>query len=107
MEVLVDPVSLKDRYNKVGMLCDAGVLVYVYNAQQVPSGLVGAMHNKFMLFESQRGRGNTVCTGSCNATKSAYETNQENLVVMTSARLFKMFDEQFTRLKKLSYQYRK
>ncbi|MDP3889554.1 MAG: phospholipase D-like domain-containing protein, partial [bacterium] len=99
VELVSDPASLRDVHNKIGMLCDAGLPVYIYNARYARQrGFSSAMHNKFVLF----GIGDTtshVWTGSCNFTRSAYESNQENAVILSDESLAEKFTKQFDRLK--------
>ncbi len=103
VELVIDAVCLRDRYNKIGILCDAGISVYVYNAQYAKKGLSSSMHHKFVLFDSCV----TVWTGSCNFTRSAYDSNQENVVLLTGAQVVQKFTHQFGRLKERSYKYEK
>jgi cardiolipin hydrolase len=106
VELITDPASLRDVHNKIGMLCDAGVPVYVYNARGAQRGLSSTMHHKFALF-GVHNEASLVWTGSCNFTRSAYESNQENAVVLSGEFFIAKFATQFDRLKQRSYRYKK
>lgn len=107
IELITDPICLRDRYNKIGMLCDAGVPVYVYNAHNSHRGLSSSMHHKFVIFDTGAGNASCVWTGSYNFTRSAYESNQENVVVSSDELFVTKFSAQFERLKQRSYVYKK
>ena len=100
--LVTDVGCLKERANKMNMLCDQGCSVFVYNP---PAGSTGSslMHHKFALFDSQ----STLWTGSYNFTKAASKSNQENAIVVKDHKTFQKFAAQFQRLKERSYRYSK
>jgi phosphatidylserine/phosphatidylglycerophosphate/cardiolipin synthase-like enzyme len=101
VEIITDPTCLKDRFNKVTMLSQHGVPVYIYSTEH-GSGLHSCMHHKFALFERNFGNQRYVWTGSFNFTKSASESNQENVVVIHQDSTVQRFEEQFKKLKSRS-----
>ncbi len=102
VELVTDVGCLKERANKISMLCDQGCRLYVYNPPSMNRGS-SLMHHKFALFFSSA----TVWTGSYNFTKAASKTNQENAVIISDKKTFEQFAFQFKRLKDRSYRYGK
>lgn len=102
VELVTDVGCLKERANKMSMLCDHGCTLYVYNPPE-PSRGSSLMHHKFALFASS----SIVWTGSYNFTKAASKTNQENAVAISDKKTFEKFVSQFERLKSRSYRYGK
>lgn len=104
VEVVVDPGCVQDRSNKIGMLYEAGITVYVYVAKS--KGLIRSlMHDKFVLFGNNIYHRSIVWTGSANFTCKADEVNQENIVVLDDHLVYKRFVEQFGLLKQRSERY--
>jgi phosphatidylserine/phosphatidylglycerophosphate/cardiolipin synthase-like enzyme len=58
-------------------------------------------HNKIMVIDKE-----TVITGSFNFTKAAEEHNAENLLILNSKELAKMYIENWNKHKKHSEEYR-
>lgn len=56
-------------------------------------GSPGLMHEKVLVIDSE-----TVITGSYNFTRSADETNDENLLILRSSELAKQFEAEFQRI---------
>lgn len=107
VELLVDPGCLRDTYNKVSIVLDAGIPVYVYNAQSVGSNFGSLMHNKFALFaqNDQSNGAPLVATGSFNFTKSAHERNRENIVLLSNENIHKRYLDEYEYIKQQSYSY--
>lgn len=106
VEVVVDPGCLQDRSNKIAMLYEAGISVYVYTPPS--KGIIRSlMHDKFVLFGNTIYHRPLIWTGSANFTCKADEINQENIVILDDKEIFKRFLNQFTILKKRSEQYAK
>jgi len=81
--------TLSDQYDLLRSLRDdAGIPVRVANGA---GG--GIMHHKYTVID-----GRTVLTGSFNYTRSANETNDENLVVLTSPQLASDFQAAYQEL---------
>lgn len=102
VELITDVSCLKERANKMSMLCDAGCSIFVYNPPEPQKGS-SLMHHKFVLFETPR----VVWTGSYNFTKAASKSNQENVVSITDNKTYENFAQQFERVKRRSYRYGK
>jgi len=66
-------------------LAEAGAMVYVDRKHAIA-------HNKVMIFD-----GAAVATGSFNLTKGAEEKNAENLLILDSAELAKLYREEWER----------
>lgn len=107
VEVITDSAGLRDRYNKIGHLCDHGIPIFVYNPQHGKAGLTSLMHNKFVIFKKNKNNLSHVWTGSCNFTRAACESNQENSILLTDDACTARFEKQFQELKKRSYRYEK
>ncbi len=103
VELVTDVGCLKEKANKVSMLCDTGCKLFVYNPPAINRGS-SLMHHKFALFSSNNGL-SYVWTGSYNFTKAASKTNQENAVIISDNKTFDQFMYQFKRLKERSYRY--
>lgn len=106
VEVVTDPAGLRDRQNKIGLLCDTNILVYVYHGQHAKSGNSSIMHHKFALFSKNKKNKPLLWTGSFNFTRIACDCNQENVVILDDSTLIARYTEQFNRLKKRSYRYK-
>ncbi len=105
VELVTDVGCLKEKSNKVSMLCDKGCKLFVYNPPANNRGY-SLMHHKFVLFSSNNGS-SYVWTGSYNFTKAASKSNQENAVIISDNKTFDKFMYQFKRLKERSYRYGK
>jgi len=107
VEVVTDSVGLRDRYSRIRDLCDAGIPVFIYDVQHGKVGLSSVMHHKFVVFGKNKDSQSYVWTGSCNFTRSACESNQENAVVLNGSVYSQRFYRQFEQLKKRSCQWNK
>lgn len=107
VELVTDTTGLRDRYNKVSSLCDVSIPVFVYDTQNGKAGSTSVMHHKFVVFKKNKNNKSCVWTGSCNCTKSAYESNQENAILLIDNAHVEQFSRQFNILKTRSYRYKK
>lgn len=107
VEVVTDATGLRDRYNRIRYLCDALIPVFVYDTRHGKAGLSSVMHHKFAIFYKNKNNQRCVWTGSCNFTKSACESNQENAILITDNSCVQKFSDQFEVLKQRSYRYQK
>jgi phosphatidylserine/phosphatidylglycerophosphate/cardiolipin synthase-like enzyme len=109
IEVVVDPSFLSDRYTKIGLLHQHGIIIYMYNPQHAPSerkkSVSNIMHNKFVLFKQNEDGESLIWTGSFNFTNSAHLSNQENVVVLNNPSIVRRYEHQFRELKKRSLLY--
>ena len=104
VEVVVDPGCLQDRSNKIALLHEAHVPIYVYTPSS--KGIIRSlMHDKFVLFANTIYQRAVIWTGSANFTCKADEINQENIVVLDDKELYKQYLNQFNLLKKRSERY--
>lgn len=101
VEIVADAGCLRERYNKISMLCDAGCTVFIYNGSDVNS----LMHHKFVVFRKNDGDVAKVWTGSFNFTKAGREVNQENAIVSSDKTVVDQFEKQFEKLKRRSHKY--
>jgi len=105
VEFVVDSSCLQERYNKVGILRDSAVPIYVYDMIKRQDGKHSLMHNKFIVFSHNILEKSLVWTGSYNFTNSARERNQENALVCDEPWLVAKYVRQFQRLKGRSIRY--
>lgn len=102
IEILTDPTCLKDRFNKINFLSEKGVPVYVYNIVHNKIPTYSCMHHKFAIFGCNNGNKRFVWTGSFNFTKSASDSNQENVVIIHKRETVNQFEQQFQKVKNRS-----
>jgi|SRR5579859_2992267 len=100
VELIVDHGNLDSEWNKIPMLYDGGITVYVYTSNQ------GILHDKFFIFERNQDNKPALWTGSFNITRSADKYNRENVVVVDDRDAIQHFSHEFDRLKKASAPYR-
>jgi len=100
VEVVTDRGCLRERFNKVSLLIERGIDVYVYTRQKNDKSLLSnIMHHKFALFGRNEKNHPLIWTGSFNFTKSARMYNQENVVILDDGLLIDKFSRQFSKLK--------
>lgn len=98
VEIITDISCLRDKFNKIETLKNAGIKVWIYNPNH--TGILNnIMHNKFVLFEKNVGGKSLLWTGSFNFTKSAKINNQENVIIVDEMRLIERYTKQFALLK--------
>ncbi|MFA6222675.1 MAG: phospholipase D family protein [Desulfomonilaceae bacterium] len=79
VEVILDKIHLTDNYSSATFLANSGIRTYVDQAHNIA-------HNKIMIIDSD-----TVVTGSFNFTRAADEQNAENVLIIKSAELAKLY----------------
>lgn len=102
VEVVVDPVALNDKFNKIELLQEHKVPVYIYNpyyTNKKKSLITSLQHNKFLIFGKNFTGKQVVLTGSLNLTKSAHQRNQENVIVFDDEALVTKYVAQHDVLK--------
>lgn len=99
IEIITDPTCLKDRFNKINFLSEKGIPVYVYNIAHSKIPKYSCMHHKFAIFDCNNKNKRFVWTGSFNFTKSASDSNQENVVIIHKRKTVDQFEEQFQKIK--------
>lgn len=104
--VITDPNSLQDRGGKIGILCESGIEVRVYNANYAKNTAPSYMHHKFVIFQENENDLPVLWTGSLNLTKSACNKNQENVTIIRDAKTIADFIAQYEILLERSKSYR-
>jgi len=100
VEVITDQSCADSKHNKVCMLNERSVPIYVFDGKKTKNGSYSAlMHNKFALFKKNIAGKSILWTGSFNLTRTAAMQNQENVVILEDKILFDKFDEHYTVLK--------
>ena len=86
VRIVTDDQKSYDRGSDVEELARAGIPVAVDTSDK-------HMHHKFAIFDER-----TLLTGSYNWTRSAFTSNEENIVVITDDPLIESFSQEFERL---------
>lgn len=93
VRVIMDSDQAKQKYSSATYLFNAGVPVRIWTP--------GMMHNKYVIIDGQ-----TILTGSFNFTKSADESNAENLLVIQGkSRIAAAYRQNFEKLLNSSKRY--
>lgn len=95
VEVLLDKSQPRAKYSVISYLYDNGVPTFVDDKHAIA-------HNKIMIID-----GETVITGSFNFTNAAEEKNAENLVIIDSKDLARIYADNFRVHKNHSVIYKK
>ena len=93
VEALLDKSQKSERYTSATFLKNAGIPTYIDDKHAIA-------HNKIMVIDQE-----TVITGSFNFTKAAEEKNAENLLVIRSKELAKIYMENWNKHKEHSTMY--
>jgi phosphatidylserine/phosphatidylglycerophosphate/cardiolipin synthase-like enzyme len=93
VEALLDKSQKSERYTSATFLKNAGVPTYIDDKHAIA-------HNKIMIIDQE-----TVITGSFNFTKAAEEKNAENVLVIRSKELAKIYMENWNKHKEHSTMY--
>lgn len=97
IEVISDPTCIKDKYNKLGILVEHNIPVYVYEAVAKEGHAI--MHHKFAIFGENKEGKSLVWCGSFNFTQSAHARNKESVVLVGDDATVKKFVAEFNQLK--------
>lgn len=100
IEIIADGACNKDRFSKIKLLQDAGIKVYVYQAQG-NTVFNEIMHHKFVIFKQNIHQKSLLWTGSFNFTKSANDRNHENVLVIEESAVVDQYSKKFEELKQL------
>ncbi len=79
VEVVLDKSQRSQRYSSATFLANSGIPTFIDDEHAIA-------HNKVMIIDRQ-----TVITGSFNFTKAAEERNAENLLIMRSRELARIY----------------
>ena len=93
VEALLDKSQKSERYTSATFLKNAGIPTYIDDKHAIA-------HNKIMVIDQE-----TVITGSFNFTKAAEEKNAENVLVIKSKELAKIYMENWNKHKEHSTMY--
>lgn len=93
VQVILDKSQKKERYTSATFLSNANIPTFIDDRHAIA-------HNKIMIIDNK-----TVITGSFNFTKAAEEKNAENLLVINSTELVKIYIDNWNRHKEHSEKY--
>lgn len=93
ISLVVDRSCLDMASNKIKLLRKAGVEVAIFDGKAREDGAL--MHNKFYLFGENINNKSLLWTGSANTTKSGYERNRENVMVVDEPVMFGRYGKEF------------
>ena len=95
VKVILDKEKASDSYSKSKFLSNKGLYILFKEGIQRRGrdNKTGLMHNKFVIID-----GKIVITGSYNWTASAELWNYENLLIIWSTKVAKLFEKEFMRL---------
>lgn len=92
---ILDKSQRSERYTSATFLTNAGIPTYIDDKHAIA-------HNKIMIIDKA-----IVITGSFNFTKAAEEKNAENLLIISSKELAKLYMENWQKHREHSEEYRK
>ena len=93
VEVIMDKSERQEGYTPAVMMVNAGIPVYL-------DGMHAVMNNRVMILDKK-----TLATGSFSLTSASEDMNAENLLVLRSAELSKLYRENWLMHKKHSEKY--
>ena len=93
VEAILDKSQKRERYTSATFISNAGVQTYIDSKHAIA-------HNKIMIIDKE-----TVITGSFNFTKAAEEKNAENLLIIKSKDLAKLYIDNWYKHKEHSEPY--
>jgi phosphatidylserine/phosphatidylglycerophosphate/cardiolipin synthase-like enzyme len=85
VQAILDKSQRSERYTSAAFLANSGIPTFIDDAHAIA-------HNKVMVID-----GATVITGSFNFTKAAEERNAENLLILKSKELSKLYMDNWQR----------
>ncbi|MCK4265276.1 hypothetical protein KAW80_02870 [Candidatus Babeliales bacterium] len=98
VQVITDPYSLKAKSGQVENLQKNKIPIFVFHPEKANRLFRPLMHNKFAIFDfgdSQK----FLCTGSLNWTKSALNSNQENIIITDCPRAYEKYKIFFNKIR--------
>jgi phosphatidylserine/phosphatidylglycerophosphate/cardiolipin synthase-like enzyme len=93
VEIILDKSNKSAKYSAGDFTAHMGIITYIDDKHAIA-------HNKIMILDKE-----TVITGSFNFTKAAEEKNAENLLIIKSKELAKIYTDNWNEHKKHSYRY--
>ena len=94
VKVILDKSQRKEKYSSATFLANMGIPTYIDDKHAIA-------HNKIIILD-----GKTVITGSFNFTKAAEEKNAENLLIIKSSDLAKLYINNWEKHREHSETYR-
>lgn len=94
VEIILDKSNKSDKYSAADFTFNMGIPTYIDAEHQIA-------HNKIMVLDKE-----TVITGSFNFTKAAEEKNAENLLILKSKELAKVYIDNWNKHKAHSQAYK-
>jgi len=99
VRVIVDQISMGEKYGKGLFLRNNGLDVFVYAAPSFNPFSAPIMHHKFFIFGyNERLQKSLVWTGSYNCTASASKLHQENVIITDEPAAIAQYQECFKTL---------
>ncbi len=107
VEIVTCASNLENEYNKIWLLHENGISVYIFDLPRKISkknrySNNRLMHHKFITFEKNIDGKNILINGSFNCTVSAQKNNRENIVILDDKELFDQFNAEYEEIKKSS-----
>ena len=97
--MILDQISMGEKYGKGLFLKDNGIIVAVHHAQSLNLYCMPIMHHKFFIFGfNSRMQKSLAWTGSFNCTASASRLHDENVIVSDDAKVIAQYKECFKSL---------
>jgi phosphatidylserine/phosphatidylglycerophosphate/cardiolipin synthase-like enzyme len=93
VEAIMDKTQRKERYTEATFLANMGIPTYIDSVHAIA-------HNKVMIIDME-----TVITGSFNFTKAAEEKNAENVLILVSKELARVYIDNWLKHKEHSEPY--
>jgi phosphatidylserine/phosphatidylglycerophosphate/cardiolipin synthase-like enzyme len=93
VQVILDKSQKSERYTSATFISNAGIPTYIDDKHAIA-------HNKIMIIDRE-----TVITGSFNFTKAAEEKNAENLLILKSKELAKVYMDNWYKHREHSEKY--
>ncbi len=106
IEIVTCASNLENEYNKIWMLYENGIDVYIFDSpkrisKKNKNNGNRLMHHKFITFEKNIEDKILLVNGSFNCTRAA-QGNRENIVILEDRELFDQFNSEFEDIKKSS-----
>ena len=103
VKIVLDQISMGERFGKGSFLQRNGVTVFVHAASAVPSNFnamsAPIMHHKFFIFGlNEKAQKGLLWTGSFNCTASASIMHEENVIVTDDVSAIAQYQECFCQL---------
>ncbi len=97
--MILDQISMGEKYGKGLFLQENGIVVTVHRAQSLNAYCMPIMHHKFFIFGfNSRMQKSLAWTGSFNCTASASRLHDENVIITDDVRVIAEYKECFKQL---------